>query len=306
MFELWVPITLTAAFLQCLRTALQKRLNARLSTNATTFARYLYGFPLAFVYVGLLLAVAGLELPALNATFALYCLVGGVAQILATSLLIHLFALRNFAVGTIYSKTEVVQTALFGVVILAESVSFGGLLAIVVSMVGVILLSLVGQPAASQTAGGARSRAWDYRAAVIGLLSGGCFAIASVSVRAAALSLEGDGIILSAGLVLACMNFLQTLLLGFYLGWRERVQLLAVVADWRAPALVGITSVLGSGCWFTALALQNAAYVRILGQTELVFTFLASHLLFRERSRPSEIAGVVLIVVGVVLLLWLR
>lgn len=301
MFELWVPITLTAAFLQCLRTALQKRLAARLSTNATTFARYLYGFPLAFVYVGLLLAVTGQELPALNAGFALYCLVGGVAQILATSLLIHLFALRNFAVGTIYSKTEVMQTALFGIVILAESVSVGGLLAIVVSMGGVVLLSMVGQ-----SADGTRLRAWDHRAAVIGLLSGGCFAVASVSVRGAALSLEGDDIILSAALVLACMNFLQTLLLAIYLGWRERAQLVAVVADWRAPALIGITSVLGSGCWFTALALQNAAYVRILGQTELVFTFLASHLFFRERSRPSEIAGVVLIVLGVVLLLWLR
>ena len=33
----------------------------------------------------------------------------GVAQIVATSLMIHAFSLRNFAVGTVYSKTEKVR-----------------------------------------------------------------------------------------------------------------------------------------------------------------------------------------------------
>jgi uncharacterized membrane protein len=63
---------------------------------------------------------------------------------------------------------------------------------------------------------------------------------------------------------------------------------------------------LGSLGWFTAMTLQNAAYVRALGQIELVFTFAASVLFFREKSTVREIAGIVILTAGIVLLLVYR
>ena len=84
--ELWIPITLAAAFFQNLRSALQKHLKGRLSTPGATFSRFAYAAPLALVYVAALGALTGEPLPRPNVTFALYALVGGLAQITATAL----------------------------------------------------------------------------------------------------------------------------------------------------------------------------------------------------------------------------
>jgi hypothetical protein len=47
--ELWIPITIAAAFLQNLRSALQKHIKGRLSTSGAAYARFLYAWPLALV-----------------------------------------------------------------------------------------------------------------------------------------------------------------------------------------------------------------------------------------------------------------
>jgi hypothetical protein len=109
--ELWIPITVAAAFFQNLRSALQKHIRGRLSTAGAGYARFLYAWPFALVYVWGLNAVAGLAWPSPSWTFLAYCLLGGVTQILFTVLLIHLFSFRNFAVGTTYSKLELVMVA---------------------------------------------------------------------------------------------------------------------------------------------------------------------------------------------------
>ncbi len=298
MVELWIPITFAAALFRTLRTALQKKLTANLSTHATTFTRYVYSFPLAALYVLGLMEFGGLDLPALNTTFLVYCVVGGVAQIFATSALIALFALRNFAVGTTYSKTDMIQAALFGAVILGEGVGFFALAAMLVSLAGIAFLSYA-------TSGGGVRRflhAMSGRAVLLGLLSGAGFGISAVSIRAAALSFEGGHFLVRAGLTLAVMTAMQTAAMALYLYARERPQLVGVFTQWRQASFVGLLSVLGSIGWFTAMTLQNAAYVRTLGQVELVFAFLISHFYFAERTSPPEIAGILLIVAGILLL----
>lgn len=117
--ELWIPVTLAAAFLQNVRSAMQKHLKKVMGTTGATFVRFGFGVPFALFFVGVLNLAAGYPFPALNAGFAR--LVGGVSQITATFLLIHLFH-RNFAVGTAYSRTEPAQAALFGLLFLGESV----------------------------------------------------------------------------------------------------------------------------------------------------------------------------------------
>jgi drug/metabolite transporter (DMT)-like permease len=299
VIELWIPITIAAAFLQNLRSALQKHLKARLSTGGATYARFIYAVPFAVLYVAALAAAPGFTLPTPHTTFALYTASGGLAQILATALLVTLFSFRNFAVGTTYSKTETVQTAIFGLVILGDRLSAAAILAILVSLVGVVTLS----SSKTRVGLGQLLTAWTERTALIGLASGALFGVSAVSYRAAALSLGGEGFLIQAAFTLACVLCFQTLVMGAYLIWREPGQLGQVLRAWRVAGLVGVAGMLGSVGWFTAMTIQNAAYVRALGQIELVFTFIAAHVFFRERSTGLEIGGIVLVVTGILILL---
>ena len=297
--ELWVPVTLAAAFMQNLRSALQKHLKGSLSTSGATFCRFIYAVPLALAYVALLGEGFGFEWPDPNPRFALFAMVGGVTQITATALLVYLFSLRNFAVGTTYSKTETVQAAVFGLVILGEPISFAAALAIGISLVGVMLISV------------ARSRltlrnlflGWTGRAAFIGVLSGTFFGLSAVAYRAASLSLGGEGFLMQAAFTLACVVVFQTAVMAVWIRLREPGELSRVIGRWRVASLVGVSGMLGSAAWFTAMTLENAAYVRAVGQVELVFTLVASYFFFRERSTALELVGIVLIVGGIVILL---
>jgi hypothetical protein len=116
--SLWLPITIAAALFQCWRTAVQQKLRGLLSVNGAGFVRYLYGAPSALVLLLIALAVTGLPLPVPNLRFVALCIAGGLLQILATVLLIMAFGYRNFAVGTAYSKTDVVQSAIVALILL--------------------------------------------------------------------------------------------------------------------------------------------------------------------------------------------
>ena len=77
----------------------------------------------------------------------------------------------------------------------------------------------------------------------------------------------------------------------------------AVLGAWRKTLPVGMAGMLASAGWFTAMTFESAAHVRALGQIELVFTFLVSVLWFKEKARPTEILGTVLIVGGILVLI---
>ena len=61
-------------------------------------------------------------------------------------------------------------------------------------------------------------------------------------------------------------------------------------------------SMAGSFCWFTAYTLQNAAYVNAVGQVELVFSALASVLVFREKISMREWAGMAVLLISIIML----
>ena len=302
MTWLWIPLTLAAAFLQNLRTALQKHLRGRLSTNASSFTRFAFGAPLAILYVLALHAFAHLAWPLPNSRFVFWVVIGGVSQIVATSCLIHLFSFRNFAVGVAYSKTEVIQSAIFGLVFLGDRVSSWGAIGIALGTLGVMLISL--------REGGGVWRAfilgWLEWPALIGLASGALFGIAAVSFRAGALSLQEPGFVMPAAYTLLWSIMIQSGLMAAYLYAREREQFARLRASWQLAAASGAAGVVGSALWFTAMTIQLVAYVRTLSLVELVFTLLFSWYVFRERPRKPELLGVVLIVGGVGMMLTLR
>ena len=292
---LWIPITIAAAFFQNLRFMLQKSLKGRLSTGGVTFSRFIYAAPLAWGVVLLLLPGSETGLPGITGRFLLFGAVGAVAQIVATALLVALFSLKNFAVGVTFSKTETVMTAALSALVLAEPVGGHAWIAILVTVAGLIAMS--GLPRLDNLASGLFGRA-----AGIGIASGAIFALASIGYRGASLGLADGGVFLRAAFTLAMVTTFQTLLMLPWLAWREPGQVRAVLVNWRLCAWVGVTGMLGSLGWFTAFTLQNAAYVKVLGQIELVFTVLATVFFFRERISRAEGLGIVLIVAGIVIL----
>ena len=295
----WVPITLGAAASQSVRTALQRHLKGRLSTNGAAFTRFVFGLPFALVYLVLLVGAGVGELPAPGPSFWAWTLTAAVSQIVATSLQIHVMAARNFATGVAYTKTEVVQAALFEMIFLGAVVSWLGGLGIALGTVAVMLLSVVktSQPLRALFSG------WSQPTALLGLASGSFFGVAAVGFRGASVSLEHPSVFVAAAFTLVIATTVQTTLMGAYLALRERGELRRVFGQASTGTLVGASSALGSAGWFTAFTLQIAAYVRTLGLIELVFTLLISLYAFRERPSRTELVGLGLLVASIAMVL---
>ncbi|HUD94294.1 MAG TPA: EamA/RhaT family transporter, partial [Sphingobium sp.] len=94
--SLWLPATLLAGATQAWRTAVQRRVSHSLSLNGAGMVRYLYGIPFALLLLGIYRLAFPVAWPALRSHFLLFCLAGGLAQIIATNLLILAFSHRNF------------------------------------------------------------------------------------------------------------------------------------------------------------------------------------------------------------------
>ena len=71
------------------------------------------------------------------------------------------------------------------------------------------------------------------------------------------------------------------------------------LVHWRSSAVVGVLSVCGSAGWALALALENAAKVRTLGQVELLFTFAVSWWILHDRHTRAEYVASGLVAAGV-------
>ena len=297
--SLWIPITIVAAFLQNLRSVLQKAIRGRLSTAGAAYARFVYALPLAMLYLWGLQAVGGFMVPQANATFVLYCALGGIAQILFTVVLLWMFSFRSFAVGTTFSKLEVVLIAVIGGILLGDTVGPLAALAIGIGAAGTVVLAMTETDLSPR----ALLRGVTEKATLIGLLSAALLGASVVCFRGAALALGSPDFIMSAALTLVVALTIQTLAMGAWFLIFDRAELGRVFTEWRRAAPVGLVGMACSACWFMAFTLQNAAYVRALGQVELLFTFAAGVFVFGEKTTRTEVIGVALIVCAILLIL---
>ena len=172
---LWVATTLVAAGLQTARNAMQSSLTAALGTLGATQVRFVYGLPFAVVFLAVAALVAGAGVPAPTPSSLGYTVGGAVAQIGGTAFMLAAMRVRSFSVATAFIKTEAVQVALFGVVILGEHLTVLGIVAIAVATAGVVL-------AAAKPGGTLASGGWRF--AACGVAAGACFALASVALIA--------------------------------------------------------------------------------------------------------------------------
>lgn len=290
---MWIPITLFAATCQILRTSRQHLLRRTLSVNGAGFVRYLYGFPLAVVVALVTFVVVGVDVPAIPWRFWPIVTGAGVAQILGTLALLRAFDLRDFAIGTVYAKTEVVLVAVVSAVALGEALQPGGWVGVVVCTIGVAWLAAPGRITSVLT------RAGDP-AALMGVLAAAGFAVAAVGIRAASTSLGDGSTWARALLTLTVMLGVQTLVNGSQLAATELAEIGRVARAWRQALPVGVLSLCGSAGWAVAVTMTNAAKVRTLGQVELVIAFAVSAWVLHEHHSRAEYAASALVLVGVV------
>ena len=292
---LWIPIVLWAAFAQTVRNAAQRSLTKAHGTLPATLVRFIYGLPFAVLWLMAVMRYAGTPLPAASAAFLAWVAIGGISQILATALLLAAMERTNFAVASAYSKTEVLQVAVFAVVLLGETVTLASAIAITIATTGVVLLSAKGT-------NGAPGKGWLSQAAVFGIGSGSLFAVAAVGYRGATLALGEPNPAVAGAYALVWAQSIQSLLLGGYLYVRQRESLVAVLGAWRMSLLAGLMGAAASAGWFTAFAMRNAADVRALGLIEVLFSYAIARRMFGERISLLEGFGMALLIAGLVVL----
>jgi drug/metabolite transporter (DMT)-like permease len=227
-----------------------------------------------------------------------------VSQIVATALLLRVMEERNFALGVAYSKTEIIQVALFALVFLGDPLGPLTVVAIACGTLGVLLLSPADRTRPLRT----MLTGWTSRSALLGLASGAGFALAAVGYRGAALALHAE-FLMAGAYTLVAAQLVQSVLLGgwiaallsLYLALTDAPVLRAIVKAWRPSLFAGFMGAAASAGWFTAMAIEPVAHVRTLGLVELIFSMVISRRVFRERLGKLELAGIALLSLGLVI-----
>ncbi len=293
---LWIVFTIAASGAQTARNAMQRDLIASLGTAGATFVRFLYGLPFALIFLALVSAASGTHPPAPGGAAIGWAALGGVSQILATGLMLAAMKEKSFVVAIAYTKTEPVQVALFGLAFLGDRVTPGLALAIAVATSGVMLMSWPKRQAGEAAIG--------WRPAIYGLVSAALFALSAIGYRAGILALGAPNFALGASTVLALALAIQSALIVAGLASVDLPLLGAVARAWRPSILAGFMGALASQFWFLAFAIDTAARVRTLALIEMIFAQIVTKKVFRQSTSAREIAGMAIMIAGVVLLFW--
>lgn len=300
MDYIWILLTVCAAAMQSIRTAAQKTLNQRLSNLATTYVRSLFGLPVLAAYLAIVLALQGGGLPPLSLKYLFHVFAGAATQVIATMLLIYMFRLRNFVVGTMLTRIDLLTTAAFGALLYSESISFNGLGAMAVVMAGALFLTVGRLESIRTTIGDVSLQSLITGPTLyIALLCAIAFSFSFLSFREAILTLGNGDFVWRAAWTVVIAVAMQVVLVGVWLHLQQPGTFRQIGPEWRLSAFIGVCSAIGSIFWFTAFALQNASYVRAVGQIEVVFTLLISRLYFGEHLTRLEQIGIALTVAGI-------
>ena len=294
MLDSWIFWSVLAAVMQSVRTAGQKHLAEEVSPLGATLVRYLFAAPFVVLYVIWLLDDREINLPEPDATFLLAGLIAAMLQIIATVLLVKLFTLRNFAVGSCYIRSEILATAILGLTLFGEEVSGLGWLSMLVCVLGLVAITIAKS--------GKLEQLWN-KSAIYGLTAGVSLSLTSLLIRQASLSFGIDDALLTAALTLGYLVLIQTVICLGLLAFKEPQEFTVILLRWRMGLFVGLTSLVGSIGWFTAFTLERAAYVKTLGQIEFLFTLVIAVVVFREIPNRLEWLGMGVLLIGVLALL---
>jgi drug/metabolite transporter (DMT)-like permease len=290
---LWIPFTVIAALGQVARNAMQRSLTGPLGTWGATNIRFLFGFPFSIVFFVVVVAATGDAVPWPTSAFWPWLLLGALSQIVGTGMMLLAMNDRSFVVTTAYLKTEAIQTAIFGFVFLGDHLTLLKVVAILIATAGVVIAAL--RP-------GAEKGFADLRPTLMGLGAAAAFALSAVGYRGAVIVVPGVTFVTAASYTLVFGLFVQTLMLSIYLLWRAPDVLRKIIGLWKPSLLAGFMGAFASQFWFLAFALTAAANVRTLALVEVLFAQAVAYYTFKQPISARELAGIVLIVVGVALL----
>jgi drug/metabolite transporter (DMT)-like permease len=291
--SLWIPFTIIAALGQVARNAMQRSLTGPLGTWGATNIRFLFGFPFSLVFFAIVLMVSGDRVPLPTAAFWPWLLLGALSQIIATGLMLLAMNDRSFVVTTAYLKTEAIQTAIFGFIFLGDHLTVLKVVAILIATVGVVITAL--RP------GGEKSFA-ELKPTIIGLVAAAAFALSAIGFRGAIITVPGVSFVTAASYTLVFGLFVQTLVLSICLLFRAPDVLRKILSLWKPSLLAGFMGAFASQFWFLAFALTAAANVRTLALIEVLFAQGVAYYSFKQPISARELAGIILIVIGVALL----
>ena len=111
-------------------------------------------------------------------------------------------------------------------------------------------------------------------------------------------AMQGSSFILTGAFGLVIAQTIQTVLLGGWLVWRDLPVVKRTLQLLRPSLFAGFMGAAASAGWFTAFAIEPAAHVRTLALIELLFSYMVSRKIFREKLTRLELAGIALLTVG--------
>ncbi|MBT6123370.1 MAG: DMT family transporter [Candidatus Puniceispirillum sp.] len=299
IMELWVLLAILAAATQALRTAVQKKMTPQLGSYGASYIRFSYSFPFAWLIVLAYMALVNVGMPSLSPMFWFWITVAAVTQIAFTILLIMLFSHRSFAAAVAFSKTEVLQAALFEAIILGVIANLQTAFAIALGVVATIMLSLAKASLASRSV---MSTIFSKQTG-FGLGAGAFLGFCTVAYGAAIKHIPTDDVMLNAGLAAAIAVTIQTVGFGAWLYAIKRHELIASLVHWRDGAMAGFWGTLCSLFWFAAFAMHAVAPVRAVGQIELLMSIGFSFFYFKEKINLTELIAMALLAISIILVL---
>lgn len=291
---LWIPATIAASLLQTARNLTQRSLTEIIGVVGATQVRFLFGLPFALIFLVIVCLVSGRLPPQIGAAAFAYTIAGALTQIAATGLMLAAMRERSFAVTTAYTKTEPVQVAIFGALLLGDTLTLTKFAAVLIATAGVVVVSW--KPGEKLTRAG-------LRPALLGVGAGAFFALSAIGYRGAIQALPEGGFFIRATTILALGLFLQTLVLTLYMLVANRPALISSLRNWRKSLSAGFLGAAASQCWFIGFSLTSAANVRTLALIEVPLAQIASRRIFSEGTSRREMAGMAMIVGGVGVLL---
>ena len=296
----WIIFTFFGAFFQNLRSSLQKKLNKDLSLIASSYVRFVFALPFATIlFFSYFQNFSIISVILSNSNFIVYIFFGSVLQIMFTFSLLYLFRFSNFVVGTSLSKTEVIQVAIFEYIVLNDKLNADGVIGIIIATTGVIIMTIKDVNFFIKNL--------FSKTTLVGLITGLFLGLSVVYFRAAALSLENISSNFEKALSTLFFGLLiQTFILTIYLLIFEKSEFKKLYNNKFTSCLAGLSGFLATLSWFYAFTLIQSSFVRALGQIEILFSFVSSKYLFKEKLSKIEFFGILIFISGVSLMLLTR
>ena len=132
-------------------------------------------------------------------------------------------------------------------------------------------------------------------------MCGICFATSSVFFRHANINLITiDSTILRGINTLFISITLQTIIMIIYLiTANKKIILKKNKSTLIKSTAVGFFGISASCCWFIAFGLANAAYVKTVGQIEILFSIVITVAIFKEKIKINEFVAILITVISI-------